>query len=133
MSAEIPMISLVKRGSKTFPRYVLAKADEYKNAVYWNGLTWSQDESDAILFSDVTQALWLHHDFMMQSVSDLPCHRYVAPLYIEVYGEMPKLDDLREWLEKAVRIVVNSPKHGDGPTTGSLGVLILDAEKTRSV
>ncbi len=34
MSNEIPMISLVKRGPKTFPRYVLAKADEYRNPIY---------------------------------------------------------------------------------------------------
>ena len=125
------MISLVKRGSKAFPRYVLAKADEYKNAVYWNGLTWTSDEAAAILFENVTECLWVHHDLMMESVSDLPCHRYVAPLYIEVYGKKPKLDELREWLEKAVRIVVSSPKHGHGPTSGSLGVLILDAEKTK--
>lgn len=132
MSAEIPMISLVKKGTKDYPRYVLAKADEYKNAVYWNGSTWSQDESDAILFENVTECLWTHHDLMMESVSDLPCHRYTAPLYIEVYGKKPKLADLRKWLEKAVRIVVSSPKHGDGPTTGSLGVLILDAEGTKN-
>lgn len=132
MSDPIPMISLVKRGTKAFPRYVLAKADEYKNAVYWNGLTWSQDEAAAILFENVTECLWTHHDLMMESVGDLPCHRYVAPLYIEVYGKKPKLSDLRKWLEKAVRIVVESPKYGDGPTNGSLGVLILDAEKTRN-
>jgi hypothetical protein len=68
---------------------------------------------------------------MMESVGELPRHLYVAPLYIEIYGEKPKLHELRAWLENAVRIVVNSPKHGDGPTNGSLGVLILDAEKTR--
>lgn len=45
MSAEIPIVSLIKKGSKTFPRYVLAKADEFKNAVFWNGSTWS-DESE---------------------------------------------------------------------------------------
>ncbi len=131
MSKEIPMITLVKMGTKTFPRYVLAKADEYKNAVYWNGTTWS-DESAAILFSDVTQALWTQHDLLMDSVGDLPCHQYVVPLYVEIYGDKPKLGDLREWLEKAVRIVVESPKHGRGPD-GTFGVVLLDAEKTKSV
>lgn len=129
MSDEIPMISLIKRGTKAFPRYVLAKADEYKNAVYWDGSTWSQDESDAILFENITECLWVHHDLMMESVGDLPRHLYVAPLYVEIYGEKPKLADLREWLEKFVRIVAKSPKNGPNDT---LAVIILDAEKTRS-
>jgi hypothetical protein len=125
MSAEIPMISLIKKGTKQYPRYSLAKADEYRNPVYWNGQLWTSDESDAILFIDITQALWTHHDLMMESVGDLPRHLYVAPLYIEIFGERPKLADLREWLEKSVRIVVSSPNHGHGPTNGSLAVLYL--------
>lgn len=129
MSNEIPMISLVKRGSKTFPRYVLAKADEYKNAVYWDGSTWSQDESKAILYENITECLWVHHDLMIESVSDLPCHRFVAPLYIEVYGVKPKLTDLRAWLEKAVRIVAKSPENGQNDTWA---LLILDSERTKS-
>lgn len=129
MSNEIPMISLVKRGSKTFPRYVLAKADEYKNAVYWDGSTWSQDESEAILYENITECLWVHHDLMMESVGDLPCHRFVAPLYVEVYGKKPKLTDLQAWLEKAVRIVAKSPENGPNDT---LALLILDTERTKN-
>ena len=131
MSKEIPMITLVAKGSKAFPRYVLAKADEFKNAVYWNGMSWS-DESDAILFSNVNQALWAQHDLLMETVGDLPCHQYVVPVYFEIYGDKPKLPDLRSWLEKAVRIVVESPKHGTGPNE-TFGVVILDTEKTESV
>ena len=130
MSKEIPMITLVAKGSKTFPGYVLAKADEYKNAVFWNGSTWS-NEKDAILFNDVTQALWTHHDLLIEALNDLPCHQYVVPVYIEIYGEKPKLCDLRAWIEKAVRIVVESPKHGTGPNE-TFGVVILDAEMTES-
>lgn len=130
MSKDIPMITLVKKGTKSFPRYVLVKADEYRNSVFWNGSTWS-DESEAILFSDVNKALWANHDIIMDAVSDLPCHQYVAPLYVEIYGEKPKLADLREWLEKAVRIVVESRKHGTGPNE-TFGVVILDAERTKT-
>jgi len=130
MSAEIPMITLVKKGSNSFPRFVLARADEYKNAVFWNGSAWS-DESEAILFNDVKEALWTQHDLLMEFVSDLPCHQYVLPLYVEIYGDKPKLGDLREWLEKAVRIVVESPKHGRGPND-TFGVVILDAERAEN-
>lgn len=132
MSSQIPMISLVRKGSKDFPRFVLAKADEYRNPVYWNGLTWSDNEADAILFNNVNEALWVYHDILMDSVGDRPCFRYVAPLYIEVYGNKPKLADLRAWLQKAVRIVVNAPQHGLGPAN-TVGVLILDTDETNAV
>ena len=132
MSDEIPMLSLVKRGSKSFPRYVVAKSDEFRNPIFWTGSAWTSDESEAALFSDVTQALWVYHDLLMECVSDRPCHRYVAPLYVEIYGDKPNLADLRAWLEKALRIVVDSPKHGLGPK-GTVGVIIADVDKTRSV
>lgn len=133
MSNEIPMLSIIQRGSEDFPRYVVAKADAFRNPVYWNAGTrlWLEDEEKATVFADITQACWEHHDLLMEAVGDRPCHRYVTPLYIEIYGDKPKLVDLRTWLEKAVRIVVDVPKHGIGPT-GSVGILILDSVETRS-
>lgn len=132
MSSDIPMISLVKKGTKDYPRYVLMRADPYQNPNFWSGSTWMPSEADAILFNDVTEALWVYHDILMDSVGDRPVSRFVAPLYIEIYGDKPKLADLRAWLEKAVRIVVNAPQHGLGPTD-TFGVLILDAEETKAV
>lgn len=132
MSDEFPMISLVKKGSPEFPRYALAKSDEFRNPIYWSGLTWTANESDAVLYSDVTQALWTYNDLLTDALEDLPCHRYVAPLYIEIYGEKPPPADLRKWLERAMHIVVDSTKHGLGPK-GTVGVVIADVGETRSV
>lgn len=83
------------------------------------------------VFADATQVCWEHHDLLMEAVGDRPCHRFVAPIYLEVFGEKPNLADLRNWLEKAVRIVVDSSKYGLGPQ-GTVGVLIADFEETRS-
>jgi len=134
MSDIPPIFSLIKRGSDSFPRFVIAKADAYRNAVYWDATSrqWHADESKATVFADVTQACWEHHDLLMLAVGDRPVHRYVATLYLEIYGDKPKLAALRKWLEKAVRIVVDSPKHGLGPD-GTVGVLIADFEETRNV
>jgi hypothetical protein len=132
MSEEIPMLSIIKKGSKRYPRYVVTKADAYKNPLFWNGTTWTTNEADAVLFENVTQALWVYHDALTESVSDRPCHRFVVPLYVEVYGEKPSLDDLRGWLNRSMRIVVDSPKHGLGPK-GTVGVIIADVDETRSV
>lgn len=113
---------------------MIAKADAYRNAVFWDATSrlWHTDESKATVFADVTQACREQHDLLMESVGDRPCHRFVAPIYIEIHGEKPKLSDLRRWLERAVRIVVDTPMHGLGPD-GTVGVLIADFEETKSV
>lgn len=133
--SDIPLIlSLIKCGNDTFPRFVIAKCDAFRNPVYWNSETrqWHADESKATVFADVTQACWEQQDLLMEHVGNRPCHRFVAPVYFELYGEKPKLADLRRWLERAVRIVVDTPMHGLGPD-GTVGVLIADFEETRAV
>jgi hypothetical protein len=132
MSEMPPIFSLIKRGSDNFPRFVIAKADAFKNPLYWDATSrqWHADESEATVFADVTQACWEQHDMLMEAVGERPVHRFVAPIYIELYGEKPKLSDLRRWLEKAVRIIVDTPKHGLGPDE-TVGVLIADFEEVR--
>ena len=128
--SDIPTITIVKRGCDQFPRFILAKADAYRNPTYWNGSGWTANEADARVFANVGEACWVHHDVLMQSLQDRPVHRYVAPLYVEIYGEKPTLEDLQKWLEKAVRIVVNSPEHGLGPEE-TVAFLVLDAEEMK--
>lgn len=123
------MLSLIKKGSNKFPRYVLAKADEYMNPVYWSGQTWGI-EDDALLFANVNEALWIYNELLIENVNDRPCHTYTLPLYIEIYGEKPKLANLRKWLEQTMRIVVESPKHGYGPDD-TVAVIIADIEKMK--
>ncbi|WDI39881.1 hypothetical protein [Bremerella sp. P1] len=130
MNENIPAITVVKRGCDKFPRFIVAKGDAYKNPVFWDGSDWTANESEARIFANVTEASWVYHDAMMESLQDRPVHRFVAPLYIELHGEKPKLEDLRKWLEKAVRVVVNSPDHGLGPEE-SVAMMILDAEETK--
>lgn len=132
MSDMPSILSLIKRGNDTFPRFVIAKADAYRNAIYWDATSrlWHADETKATVFADATQACWEQHDLLMEAVGDRPCHRLVAPIYIELFGEKPKLADLRRWLENPVRIVVDTPTEGLGPDR-TAGVLIGDFEETR--
>ncbi|MEW4454538.1 hypothetical protein AB1L30_17815 [Bremerella sp. JC817] len=134
MSDTPPMFSLIKRGNDSFPRYVIAKADAYRNAVYWDATSrlWHADETKATVFADVTQACWEQHDLLMEAVGERPVHRFIVPLIVEVFGEKPLLTDLRRWLEKAMRIVVDSPKHGLGPK-GTVGFIIADVDEMKAV
>ena len=128
MSDNIPAISLIKRGCDKFPRCIIAKGDAFQNPTYWTGTDWTPDESQARVFASVNEAAWVRHDVLLDSLEGRPVHRYVAPLHIEIYGEKPKLDDLRRWLEKAVRVVVNSPEQGLGPQE-TVAMLLLDSEE----
>ena len=132
MSDEIPMLSIIKKGSATFPRVIVAKGDQFRNPLYWTGSGWSAEEDDAMVFANANDASWVCHDVLMESVSDLPVHRFIAPIYIEIYGEKPPLAALRQWLERAMRIVVDSPRHGLGPN-GTVGFIFAEVEKTRGV
>lgn len=132
MNEDIPMLSIIKKGSATFPRVIVAKSDEFRNPLYWTGSGWSAEEDEAMVFANANDASWVCHDVLMLAVSNRPIHRFVAPIYIELYGDKPKLTDLKRWLERAMRIVVDTPKQGLGPK-GTAGVIIADVEKTRGV
>lgn len=132
MNEDIPMLSIIKKGSATFPRVIVAKSDEFRNPAYWTGSGWSAEEAEAMVFANANDASWVCHDVLLETVGNRPCHHYLVPLIVELYGDKPKLADLRQWLERAMRIVVDSPKHGYGPK-GTVGVIIADVEKTRGV
>ena len=126
-----PVLTLLQKGSDQFPRYIIVKGDVIRNPVYWDDVNkeWQPDEGRATVFADVNQVLWVHHTLMMESLQDKPCHAYVIPMRLELYGEKPDLEQFREWLEKAIRIVVNTPDYGYGPD-GAVGVLYADFSNT---
>ncbi len=132
MSNKIPLLSIIKKGSRNFPRLIVAKCDEFRNPIYWTGSGWSAAEADAMVFANANDASWVCHDVLMESVSDRPVHRFIVPLIVEVHGEKPPMADLRRWLEKAMRIVVDSPKHGHGPK-GTVGFIIADVDEMKPV
>jgi hypothetical protein len=127
-----PILSLVQKGSDKFPRYIITKGDAIRNPVYWNSESeeWHSEECKATMFADVNEILWEHHRLMMESIGDLPCHKYTIPMTVELYGTKPDLKQFREWLEKAIRIVVNSPDYGYGPE-GAVGVVLAHFDKVK--
>lgn len=128
MSQDFPIVSIIKRGCRKFPRVIVAKGDEYKNPIYWTGSDWSADEGEAMVFANVNDASWVCHDVLMNCVEGLERHCYVLPLYVELHGDKPNIAELRSWLKRAMRIVVDSPKHGLGPEQGTFGFLIADTD-----
>jgi len=122
-----PLLALIQKGGKACPRYIIAKGNHLRNPVYWNSATedWTENEIEATLYANINDALWEQHHLVLESIGDSPCHRYVAPIFLRLYGKKPKLDQLQEWLERALRIVVNSPDYGYGPD-GTVGLIVAD-------
>lgn len=132
MNEDIPVLSIIKKGSATFPRVIVAKGDEFRNPAYWTGSGWSAEEDEAMVFANANDASWVCHDVLLETVGNRPCHRYLVPLIVELYGDKPKLADLSQWLERAMRIVVDTPKHGLGPK-GTVGFVIADVDEMKAV
>lgn len=106
---KIPVISILQRGTKQFPRYLLSKSNEYANVVYWcdDDKYWTPDEERATIYADPNVVLHEHYRLVAESLPPNPTQILVAPLYVQVFGGKPDLDKLKKFLIDKVRIVVN--------------------------
>ena len=114
------ILSLIPRGNPEFPRYSIS--DQYLR--YWTGETWTEPGKDqtALLYSSSNEALIEMNRLLVVEHSTLTVTRYVAPIYIELRSEKPiPMDELKRWLLRATKLLIDSPKHGNGPVAGSLG------------
>lgn len=120
-----PILSLVQFVSNDFPRYKIVKGNALRNPVYWDceSETWTENEAEATIYANINEAIWDQHNLLMENVSDSPCHRYIAPIRIELFGKKPDLARFQEWLERTIRIVVNTPDYGHGPD-GAVGLIV---------
>lgn len=124
------VLSLVSRGSPEFPRYAIA--DQFLR--YWTGETWSDDEDHGLLFADPNTACDEMQKLLMVDYMDKPVRRFRAPIYVDLYtANDVTLRDLKDWLFKVSRLLIDSPKHGNGPVEGSLGLCQIDWSELEEV
>lgn len=128
-----PILTLIQRGDSKFPRFIIAKSDDLYNPVYWDSENneWQKDENKATVYANQINALWEHHHLMLESLKGFEKHTFVAPICIDIYGRKPDIGEIREWLQNAVRIVLNTPQFGNGPIKDSVGLLIADFGKIK--
>ena len=114
------ILSLIPLGTPEYPRYAIS--DQYLR--YWTGDSWTdqKDESHALVYADANQALKDMNNILMIDHEKKPLKRYRAPIYIDLYSDKPvSKRELQMWLLKATKLIIDSPKHGNGPVAGSLG------------
>ncbi|MFM8496487.1 MAG: hypothetical protein ACKOEM_13330 [Planctomycetia bacterium] len=121
-----PILSVLTAGTPEHPRFVIA--DQYLR--YWTGERgWSeqQDLPAARLFATTQEALQMIHTLLVIRHCDLPKKTYTVPVTIELYSpEQVSERDLQQWLMRVSKLILDTPRHGNGPVAGSYGSVRID-------
>lgn len=122
-------LSLATKGFPEWPRYAIH--DQYGR--YWSGSQWVE-EQNAKLYADPNEACQQVQELLLKEYSSLPTQQFQVPLRIDVFSERKvSLHDVQAWLFKVVRLLVDSPRHGNGPLNGSLGLCQIDWDKLSEI
>lgn len=125
------VLSMISQGTPEYPRFYIA--DQYLR--YWTGDGWTKqkDDKNALMYADSNKALVDMNRLLVLQHENKVVKRYKAPIYIEVFSdqEIP-LRDLKMWLFKATKLLIDSPKNGNGPVAGSLGTCRIEYSEMES-
>jgi hypothetical protein len=120
------VLSLIPAGTHHFLRYRIA--DQYLR--YWNGEDWTEDEKKGIVFENSNLACQEMQKLLMIDYTGRPQRTFVAPVIIDLYSDKPVTQaQLQDWLVKVSKLLIDSPKNGNGPIEGSLGLCRIDWTK----
>ena len=112
---------------RTFPRFFLAKDSEPR--VYWTGTDWSEIREKALVYSDPDATITDIQKFRVQDYGPCQTHTFEMPMTIQVYAHQDvDIEDLKQWLKKAMGFYLDVHTHGDGPN-GSLVGAVLEIEQ----
>lgn len=121
-----PILSVLAAGTPEHPRYVIA--DQYlRYFALEKGWSEQHDMSAATLFATTQEALQTIHTLLVIRHCDLPKKTYTVPVTIELYSsEQVSERDLQQWLMRVSKLILDTPRHGNGPVAGSYGSVRID-------
>lgn len=124
------VLSLVNAGTPEYPRWRVA--DQFLR--FYTGAGWSTTEEDGVLYRDAESAAQEVQRLLMLEYMGKAKRVFIAPVTVELYCDEDVTErDLRDWLCRVARLVINSPKHGNGPAAGSLGLCKIDWSQMEEV
>jgi hypothetical protein len=128
-----PILSVLSAGTPEHPRFVIA--DQYlRYFALEKGWSEQRDLSAATLFATCEEALQMIHTLLVVSHSDQPRKVYTAPVTIELFSlEQVSERDLQQWLMRVAKLILDTPKHGNGPVAGSYGSVRIDFSQLKEV
>ncbi len=119
------VLSIHSTGTPDFPRFLISD----QRLRYWTGEEWSDqgDQSNALIYADSNQAINEMQKLLTMQYENMPVRRYRAPLFIDLYSEKEvSIRDLQKWLVKVTKLLIDSPRYGNGPVDGSLGICRIE-------
>jgi hypothetical protein len=126
------ILSLHNIGNPEFPRFVIS--NQYLQ--YWSGNDWTKqaDESKASIYADSNSALEDMHKILLQIYKEKPVSRFCAPFHIELFSDDAiTLNQLKDWLFKVMKLIMDTPKHGNGPLKSSYGTCWIDLSELKEI
>lgn len=127
---ESKVFSLLSVGTPPFFRFLVT--DQYGQ--FWTGVKWSYEESDGVLYDSVNAAGAVVQKLLLNQCQHTTVRRYVAPVYLDLYGDDDVSQALIEkWLLKVSRLLVDGESHGNGPVKGAVGLLHIDWSQMKSL
>ncbi len=117
------ILSVHQTGTPQFPRWTVS--DQYLR--YYDGKGgWTEDEAKAVRFASSNEACHEVQRLLLLDYTQLPVKRYVAPVYLDLYcgHEIPEIE-IRKWLHRVAKLILDSPTHGNGPVRNSLGLVTI--------
>ena len=121
-----PMIlSVVAAGTPEHQRWLIS--DQFLR--YFTGKGWTEQGvvSGAALYTSSNDAIDQLHCILIAEYHTLPKRRFTAPVYLDLYSpQHVSVRDIQQWLVKTTKLLVDSPKHGNGPVAGSFGAIRIE-------
>ncbi|MFN0017943.1 MAG: hypothetical protein ACKVP0_06760 [Pirellulaceae bacterium] len=117
------ILSVHRRGVPEFERYVIS--DQFLRV--WTGAGWDSSETKAMLFDDTNSACEVIQQLLMIEFDGRPLRRFRAPVYVDLYANEPvSIREIQAWLVRVSRLLIDSPRHGNGPMQGTLGLTRIE-------
>lgn len=117
------ILSVHQTGTPQFPRWTVS--DQYLRYFDGNG-GWTEDEARALRFASSNEACKEVQRLLLMNHVLLPLKRYRAPVYLDLYCEHNVTEiEIKRWLHRSAKLLIDSPTHGNGPVSGSLGLTTI--------
>ena len=126
------ILSVVNAGTPEFPRYLIC--NQFLQYFTGSGWTEQRDEKKALVYRDANDALETSSSLLLLKHEHLPVKFFQAPLYLQLHSPQEvSMQELKWWLFRATKLLVDSPRFGNGPVAGSLGICRIEFKELKEL
>ena len=126
------ILTVVNAGTPDFPRYLIA--NQFLQYFIGNGWTEQKSERGALVYRDANDALETSSSLLLLKHEHLPVKFFQAPLYLQLHSsQQVSMQELKWWLFRATKLLVDSPRFGNGPVAGSLGICRIEFKELKEL